>query len=190
REDIALHGSSKEVDGVTKQLVTLFDNSGEDVEHTLDSSRGLLLEITYPSPHLPLPQHDLAERDAAQTQDDRYLAKIIRSYDHPQGPLSTSQGSLQVIPSEDDNTDSKVFVGYGYNALFSEFSADGTLLCDNHFATNYSWGTGQVQSYRAFKFPWTGRPVDPPTAVLSTDGQVYVSWNGATEVRGWVLQHS
>ncbi|KAG9576361.1 hypothetical protein KCU97_g13768, partial [Aureobasidium melanogenum] len=190
REDIALHGSSKEVDGVTKQLVTLFDNSGEDVEHTLDSSRGLLLEIRYPSPHSPLPEHDLAEHDAAQTEDDRYLAKIIRSYDHPQGPLSTSQGSLQVIPSGDDNTDSKVFVGYGYNALFSEFSADGTLLCDNHFATNYSWGTGQVQSYRAFKFSWTGRPVDPPTAVLSTDGQVYVSWNGATEVRGWVLQHS
>lgn len=190
REDIALHGSSKEVDGVTKQLVTLFDNSAEDIEHTLDSSRGLLLEITYPSAHLPSPQHDLARRDAAQTQDDKYLVKIVRSYDHPQGPLSTSQGSLQVIPSEDDKKDSKVFVGYGYNAIFSEYSADGTLLCDNHFATNYSWGTGQVQSYRAFKFPWTGRPVEPPTAVLSTDGQVYVSWNGATEVRGWVLQHS
>jgi hypothetical protein len=95
-----------------------------------------------------------------------------------------------VIPSSDDKKDSKVFVGYGYNALFTEYSADGTLLCDNHFATNYSWGLGDVQSYRAFKFPWIGRPVDPPTAVLSTDGQVYVSWNGATEVRGYVLQHT
>lgn len=190
REDIALHGSSKEVDGVTKQLVTLFDNSAEDVEHTLDSSRGLLLEVTYPSAHLPSFQPGLTKRNAAQDQDDEYLAKVIRSYDHPQGPLSTSQGSLQVIPSADDKTDSKVLVGYGYNALFSEYSADGALLCDNHFATNYSWGTGQVQSYRSFKFPWTGRPIDPPAAVLSTDGQVYVSWNGATEVGGYVLQHT
>ncbi|KAI4755600.1 hypothetical protein E4T52_12306 [Aureobasidium sp. EXF-3400] len=189
-EDIALHGSSKEIDGVTKQLVTLFDNSAEDVEHTLDSSRGLLLEVTYPSAHLPSIQHDLTKRDDVQTQDDRYLAKVIQSYDHPQGPLSTSQGSVQVIPSEDDKKDSKVFVGYGYNALFSEYSADGTLLCDNHFATNYSWGTGDVQSYRSFKFPWIGRPVDPPTAVLSTDGQIYISWNGATEVGGYVLQHT
>ncbi|KAI4715950.1 hypothetical protein E4T48_07864 [Aureobasidium sp. EXF-10727] len=190
REDIALYGSSKEVDGVTKQLVTLFDNSAEDIEHTLDSSRGLLLEIAYPSVHAPSFPNDLTRRDVDKIQDDRYFVKIIRSYDHPQGPLSTSQGSLQVIPSQDDKTDSKVFVGYGYNALFSEFSADGTLLCDNHFATNYSWGLGQVQSYRAFKFPWTGRPVYPPTAVLSTDGRIYASWNGATEVRGWVLQHT
>jgi hypothetical protein len=190
REDIALHGSSKEIEGVTKQLITLFDNSAEDVEHTLESSRGLLLEVTYPSAQPPSFRTDLIRRDAAQTQDDRYLAKVVRSYDHPQGPLSTSQGSLQVIPSGDDKKDSKVFVGYGYNALFTEYSADGSVLCDNHFATNYSWGTGDVQSYRAFKFPWIGRPVDPPTAILSTDGQVYASWNGATEVRGYVLQHT
>ncbi|THX47926.1 hypothetical protein D6D06_09380 [Aureobasidium pullulans] len=192
RDDIALFGADKEKNGVTKQLVTLFDNSAEDIEHTLDSSRGLMLEVTYPSAHLPRtqPAVDLVRRNATDAQDDQYSVKIIRSYNHPQGPLSSSQGSLQVLPSEDDQKDSKVFVGYGYNALFSEYSADGTLLCDNHFATNYSWGRGEVQSYRAFKFAWTGRPVDPPTALLSSDGQVYVSWNGATEVKGWTLQHT
>ncbi|KAI5257366.1 hypothetical protein E4T42_01101 [Aureobasidium subglaciale] len=185
REDLALFGDSKENGGLTTQLVTLFDNSAEDVEHTLDSSRGLLLEVTYPS----VSRQNSRSNDA-QAGEDKYSAKVVRAYNHPQGPLSTSQGSLQVLPSEDESKDAKIFVGYGYNALFSEFSADGTLLCDNHFATNYSWGRGEVQSYRAFKFPWLGRPVEPPTAVLSNDGQVHVSWLGATEVKGWVLQHT
>jgi hypothetical protein len=195
RDDIALSVKEKGNDGVTNQLVTLFDNSAEDVEHTLEFSRGLLLEVTYPSAPLPpSPQEsengDVTQHTSTHNQDSGYTVKMIRSYDHPQAPLSTSQGSLQVIPSADETKDSKVFVGYGYNALFSEYSADGALLCDSHFATNYSWGSGEVQSYRAFRFPWTGLPVDPPTAVLSGDGQVYVSWNGATEVRGWTLQHS
>jgi hypothetical protein len=42
------------------------------------------------------------------------------------------------------------------------------------------------QNYRAFRVPWTGRPATKPTAAVRGHG-VYVSWNGASEVRSWEL---
>lgn len=44
------------------------------------------------------------------------------------------------------------------------------------------------QSYRAYRFPWTGRPTWPPTlAATETAGRtrLHVSWNGATEVASY-----
>jgi hypothetical protein len=42
------------------------------------------------------------------------------------------------------------------------------------------------QSYRAFRFPWVGRPTDRP-ALAARAGVVHASWNGATEVVSWQL---
>jgi hypothetical protein len=44
--------------------------------------------------------------------------------------------------------------------------------------------------YRAFRFPWSGRPLSAPSllASLNDTGEetiVYASWNGATGVRSW-----
>lgn len=54
-----------------------------------------------------------------------------------------------------------------------------------------------IDSYRAYKFPWVGQPKHPPTvySAASVAGDdiyttVYVSWNGATEVARWVLYKS
>lgn len=48
-----------------------------------------------------------------------------------------------------------------------------------------------VQSYRAFKFPWKGHPKWSPKIEISDDDlEIYLSWNGATEVAQWVLQGS
>lgn len=46
------------------------------------------------------------------------------------------------------------------------------------------------QSYRAYRFPWVGRPPWPPTVVMTPrDGQInlHVSWNGATDVASYQL---
>lgn len=46
------------------------------------------------------------------------------------------------------------------------------------------------QSYRAYRFPWVGRPTWPPTLVTTAaDGRTYlhVSWNGATEVEAYAV---
>jgi hypothetical protein len=47
-----------------------------------------------------------------------------------------------------------------------------------------------IDSYRAFRFPWVGTPTRKPEAVLKRPGDtrtVYVSWNGATQVARWVV---
>jgi hypothetical protein len=43
-------------------------------------------------------------------------------------------------------------------------------------------------SYRAYRFPWTGTPTNTPAVKASSDGKaenVWVSWNGATQVTAW-----
>lgn len=185
-EAIAKKGRSD--NGLTTRLVTLFDNAAEDGHRTRDISRGLLLEVNYPSPDL---SSSLKPREATSGQSDRYTVRLVKSYENPAKIISSSQGSLQVVPSAQQGKDPKVLVGYGYNAVWTEYAANGKVLCDTHFASNFSWERGDVQSYRTMKFPWIGKPTDPPSAVLADDGDaVYVSWNGATEVRHWILQHS
>ena len=99
-----------------------------------------------------------------------HTASVATSYRPPDGRLAGSQGNLEVLPN------GNVFVGWGSRHYYSEYTADGKLLVDADF------GTGE--SYRTYHMPWTGRPTQPPSLVV-TDGTAYVSWNGATEVAAW-----
>lgn len=193
KDEVKANKASKDNSEQTTQLVTIFDNSAEDQRYTNPISRGLLLEVTYPkvSTEDTSRTADLSKREATPQTSDEYTVRLVRSYENPLGVVSSSQGSVQVLPPYSRRQDPKILVGYGYNAVWTEYAANGTVLCDTHFATNYSWERGDVQSYRAFKFPWIGQPAEPPTAILSEDGGViYTSWNGATEVRSWILQES
>ena len=47
-----------------------------------------------------------------------------------------------------------------------------------------------MDTYRALRFPWSGRPLTPPAVLanLNNTGEetiVHASWNGATEVASW-----
>ena len=74
------------------------------------------------------------------------------------------------------------FVGWGSAPYLSEYGGDGELLFDARFPR-------EVESYRAFRFPWKGAPEGRPAvaAASGTEDRVtaYASWNGATEVAGW-----
>jgi hypothetical protein len=48
------------------------------------------------------------------------------------------------------------------------------------------FGRRGADSYRAYRFPWIGRPTRPP-AVAVVGNTLYASWNGATEVVSWQL---
>lgn len=100
-------------------------------------------------------------------------ARLVREYIHPTGIVSVSQGNMQALPDE------TMFVGWGSAPVFSEFGPEGDLRFNGRFP-------GGVMSYRAFRFPWTGRPATPPDVAM-VDGVIYASWNGATEVAGWEL---
>jgi hypothetical protein len=102
---------------------------------------------------------------------------VVAQYEHPSALSSGSQGNIQQLANGD------VFVGWGSRPYFSEFSATGALLLDGHMHGSY-------QSYRTYRFPWTGTPGTTPAAaaVAAHAGApvtVYASWNGATTVVSW-----
>jgi hypothetical protein len=103
-------------------------------------------------------------------------ATLVREYTHPDGLVSTSQGNMQVLP------DGNVFIGWGSEPVVSEFSRDGELLMSAGFPP-------ECESYRAFRFPWKGRPTDIPSLVVGRRSSdrvtLHASWNGATEVAAW-----
>jgi hypothetical protein len=143
--------------------LSLFDNHGDDVFHPrAEYSRGMKISL------------DLVENTAT----------LIESYAHPEEILAASQGSMQIL----DN--GNAFVGFGNSPAYTEFNADGEVLCDAHFGPSLIFeilDLGLVKSYRAFKSQWIGRPSTPPDIKVK-GGRVYVSWNGATEVKSWRLQ--
>jgi hypothetical protein len=104
---------------------------------------------------------------------------VLSQFEHP-SPLSAgSQGNFQPLPNGD------AFIGWGERPFFSEFSPSGKLLFDAHMHGTY-------QSYRAYRFPWTGTPSEAPAIAASSPGAsspvtVYASWNGDTRTASWRL---
>ena len=133
--------------------ITLFDNYGPKDEE--DRSRVIALQVD-----------EVAMR-----------ATLAREYFAPAGmPIADTQGNMQVLPN------GNVFVGWGSEPHFSEFSEDGELLFHAAFAP---WG----ESYRAYRLPWSGRPGGDPNVTLRPAEKnkvtLYASWNGATELVAW-----
>ncbi len=74
-------------------------------------------------------------------------------------------------------------IGWGGLPNFTEFNEKGQVTYDAQLPH------GEF-SYRVYRLPWQGQPVDPPSAVAHTAGgtsTVYASWNGATTVASWQL---
>jgi hypothetical protein len=103
-------------------------------------------------------------------------ATLAHRYTHKPALLSVSQGSVQKLP------DGNVFIGWGADPQFSEYTAAGKQIFDGSFVLG-------VNTYRAYRFPWVGRPTTPPALAVSptSDGRatLYASWNGATQVAAW-----
>jgi hypothetical protein len=108
--------------------------------------------------------------------EDAMTATLLREYTHPDTVFSDTQGNVQILPN------GNVFMGWGSEPYFSEFSHDGKLLFDASFPS-------ELESYRAFRFPWKGQPQDAPAVVAESGPEhrvtLYVSLNGATEVHAW-----
>lgn len=106
---------------------------------------------------------------------------------------STSQGSVQLISSDDASPSSaRIFTGWGSSAAFTEHArVNGSVLCETHFAPAVMYYWERAKSYRAYKFPRSSWQAVPeawdPKAVIQ-GGRLYVSWNGATAVHEWFLE--
>jgi hypothetical protein len=106
----------------------------------------------------------------------RRKASLVRQFARSSTTSAQSEGSLQRLP------DGNVFVGFGSEPFFSEFSSRGKLLLDGSLPQDDG-------TYRTYRFPWTATPKTSPLAVAKRTGtstvSVYVSWNGATKVAKW-----
>lgn len=100
---------------------------------------------------------------------------LAARYTHSPPLLSDGAGSTQVLPNGD------VFVGWGGQPHFSEYSSSGRQIFDASLPL-------AMVAYRAYRFPWTGRPTTRPAlavTVSQSKATVYSSWNGATRVAAW-----
>src|SRR5215204_1665872 len=142
------HDARRQRDGT----ISIFDNGAHPKVH--EESRGVLVGL----------------------DEQKMGAKLVREYTFPEKLISTSQGSMQILPN------SNVLIGWGSQPFITEFSHDGQLLLDAHFPPD-------GESYRAFCFPWSGHPIEDPAVALeqlsAEKVKLYASWNGATEVESW-----
>jgi EmrB/QacA subfamily drug resistance transporter len=84
-------------------------------------------------------------------------------------------GDTQSLPN------GNVFVGWGSEPYFAEFTGSGKLLFEGELP-------GPDLTYRATLDPWVGEPLTSPVGAALKDGggtTVYASWNGATRVASW-----
>ena len=147
-------------ENATHTVLSFFDNGSNLYNSTSDFSHGFIVEI------------DHVTGDATKVKE--------WGAPEPEGGLKAgSQGSFQLLPG------GNALLGWGEYAWFSEHTADGSAVMYGKMA-DYVSG---VHIYRAYKQNWTGTPdTSPALWTYSKEGEemaFYVSWNGATDVRGW-----
>lgn len=143
--------------------ISLFDNgSGRFAPVVNSESSGLVLRLR------------------GKTKATRTATLVRRNVHTPDPIVSGSQGNAQPLP------DDGMFVGWGSYPQMTEYDKDGNIVFDMAFPP------AEAHSYRAFKAPWHGIPQGRP-AIASEIAQapdpegltVWVSWNGASDVREW-----
>jgi hypothetical protein len=106
-------------------------------------------------------------------------ARLVRALHHEPDIYASFMGNAQLLPN--GNT----MVGWGGNRTpsLTEYSANGDVAFEIDFAD-------PLISYRAFRFPWTGRPTWPPALVSQSSSSgitLTFSWNGATDVASYQI---
>jgi len=111
-----------------------------------------------------------------QLDEDNKIATLVWEYRNTPDIHGHIMGNAQRLP----NGNTLIGWGSGHPAVI-EVKRDGTKVLELCMPLN-------MVSYRAFRFPWTGRPNTEPTLVVNTHGPVTTltySWNGATDVAAY-----
>ncbi len=179
-----------ELDSATGQVLTRIGGKHSDVQLAPGAATAFQHDATFqPDGTISVfdngatPKVHPQSRGLVVTLDPDKKSETVREqYEHPTPPLSSaSQGNIQLLENGD------AFIGWGSEPYFSEFGAGGQLLFDAHLHGSY-------QSYRAYRFPWTGAPASAPAIAASPPASgrsvrrpvtVYASWNGDTRTASW-----
>jgi hypothetical protein len=137
---------------------------------------------------------------------ENMTASIVSQWDRPDGGISPIRGNMQLLPPKvyfpveardiSDDVAGNILMYWGENGYMSEFTPSGDLVLDVRFKT------AGIAAYRMYKYPWIGRPnveeiaitalsfEDSSSARQTLQTLLAVSWNGATEVKGWRIYYS
>ncbi len=121
------------------------------------------------------PAQEAARGLVLALHESEHTATLARQYRHSPGLHSSGLGSLQTLP------DGNALIGWGELPNLSEYTSTGKLA----FAASLPAADAGDRAMRA---PWHGMPATRPSVVARRSGghtTVYVSWNGATQVRYW-----
>ncbi|RDW78665.1 arylsulfotransferase family protein [Aspergillus mulundensis] len=149
----------------SKEVISLYDNAS----HGTEDGRGHEVHT-----------HPFSQGKIIEVDTITWKATIVQAFQPPDGLLSKSQGSTQLLPN------GNVIVNWGSEGALTEYRADGTPIFHTYMDSGYL-GLG-VENYRGFRYNWTGLPNEAPAIVSLENDQgttVYVSWNGDTETRTW-----
>ncbi|KAL8792804.1 MAG: hypothetical protein Q9195_004617 [Heterodermia aff. obscurata] len=156
------HPLATTVSPTTHLALTVYDNAfgGTDAPPTSPVSAALLLLLNL----------------------HNHTAQIIERHPHPRAKLAAIFGSVSLLPNGER------LLGWGSTQDMSQQTPSG------HIKWHAVYGTDEavIGSYRAFKGRWTGRPNTKPAVYAFAWGCMWpsvahVSWNGATEVREYVV---
>ncbi len=121
------------------------------------------------------PAQEAARGLALALNEGEHTVKLLHEYHHTPGLHAPDRGSLETL------ADGNALVGWGQLPNISEYTSAGRLV----FAASLPAPDG---SDRALRAHWDGMPLTQPSvAVRRRAGRttLYVSWNGATQVRYW-----
>lgn len=144
--------------------ISLFDNAEHDkFVHDGTVGRGMVISLNI----------------------EKMTAEILQTFDNPDGRAPPSQGSMQY-----DSATGAAFVGWGFHGGYTDFDSEGNVLCHAHITPSLTFDLGWVHSYRTMRTDsWVGKPAAPPSLYMTRKAAgVFVSWNGATEVKRWRLE--
>lgn len=149
-----------------KQVISFYDNSAHGSE-----DRG----------GDPLIFSNTSSAKIIEVDTRTWDAKLINQYLPPDGLVSKSQGSTQVLPN------GNILVNWGSEGAVTEFLPDSEPIFHAYLDSGFLGS--KVENYRAFKFNWTGVPKED-IALLGEvsdkkDTFIYVSWNGDTRTKVW-----
>jgi Arylsulfotransferase (ASST) len=119
--------------------------------------------------------HTQSRGITVQLNGNTKTATLVSEDLHEPALAASFEGNVQELPDGDD------FIGWGQQPYFTEFNTKGEVVFDGRFVDSNS-------SYRAYRFPWIGTPAAVPAVATSNSGSntnVYVSWNGSTQVSSW-----
>ncbi|KIW48141.1 uncharacterized protein PV06_00760 [Exophiala oligosperma] len=146
----------------THTVLSLFDNGSNGFNQTQPHSTGQIISLDH------------------QTKVATFLLNLDPPFIDGHAHISKSQGNFQQLP------DGNIIMGWGNDAFWTEYTSDGEIV----FYGALGWRN--VMNYRVHKFDnWVGLPLTKPAlwtySKAGDEMMMYVSWNGATEVKSWRL---